>query len=100
MDPLRGASGISIFGVLLLFFAFLLWMFFAACAGSLRGSDAAGNGLTQGFAMLSGIVLWIALAVLLIVAGVRGGIPRSAAIAAMVLVPASAAASARARPTG
>jgi hypothetical protein len=66
-------------------------VYFAACANSLHGSDPAGDAMAQGFTMLSGIVLWVLLAILLLIAGVRGGFPAWATIAAIILVPASGA---------
>ncbi len=87
-----GSTTMTILGAVLLILTFLVWIFFAACASTLRGSDAAGNGLTQSFAMLSGIALWMLLAVLLVIAGLRAGFPSWTTLAAVILVPASAAA--------
>jgi hypothetical protein len=55
-------------------------------------SDAAGNGLTQSFAFLTTIILWIFLGALLVVAGVKGEMPPWTSVAALILVPGSGAA--------
>ncbi|WIM12243.1 hypothetical protein [Enhydrobacter sp.] len=54
--------------------------------------DPAGRGLNQAFAALAGLLLWIVLAILLVVGGVRGHMPLLAAMAAAILLPASAVA--------
>jgi hypothetical protein len=58
---------------------------------TMHSSDAAGNGLTQSFAFLTTIALWICLSALLIVAAFKGAIPPWVSLAAFVLVPAAAA---------
>lgn len=52
-----------------------------------RSSDAAGNALSQAFAAMFGGVLWIAIAVLLVMARARGAMVRWAPWALFVLVP-------------
>jgi hypothetical protein len=54
--------------------------------------DPAGRGLDRAFAALSGLILWILLAILLVIGGVRGHMPLLAAMAAAILLPASAVA--------
>jgi hypothetical protein len=56
------------------------------------GTDAAGRGLDMAFAALVGAVLWGVLAVLLVVAAVKGWMPVAARIAAGFLLPLSAVA--------
>src|SRR5262249_42323223 len=55
-------------------------------------SDPAGNALSQSFAFLTTVALWLFLAARLIAARMKGGMPRWASVAAFVLVPASGAA--------
>ena len=55
-------------------------------------TDPAGRGLDRAFAALAGLLLWILLAILLIVGGVRGYMPLLAAMVAAILLPASAVA--------
>ena len=56
------------------------------------GTDAAGRGLDMAFAALVGAVLWVVLAVLLVVAAVKGRMPIAARVAAGFLLPLSAVA--------
>ena len=56
-------------------------------------SDAAGNGLTAAFVMLSGMALWTVLAGLMLVAFKNGKMPAWAAIGALLLLPLSGYAS-------
>ena len=79
----------SILFAILLGLAAVLWIAFIAGSLSLHGSDAAGNGLSRAFAMLAGIALWALLALLLVVAAIAGEMPAAAAVAAVLLVPAS-----------
>ncbi len=55
-------------------------------------TDAAGRGLDRAFAALAGFFLWILLAVLLVVGGVKGHMPLLAAMVASILLPVSAVA--------
>jgi hypothetical protein len=50
------------------------------------------RGLDRAFAALSGLILWILLATLLVIGGVRGHMPLLAAMAAAILLPVSAVA--------
>jgi hypothetical protein len=54
--------------------------------------EPAARGLDRAFAAFSGLILWILLAILLVVGGVRGHMPLLAAMAAAILLPASAVA--------
>ena len=82
----------TIFRALLFLLTLVVWLYFAACSNRLHGSDAAGDAMAQGFTMLSGILLWVLLSILLLIAGVRGGFPAWASMAAFILVPTSGAA--------
>lgn len=55
-----------------------------------EGSDAAGRGLAQAFALMFGIALWLVLTILLLVAAAQGRMPLAATLALVVLLPASA----------
>jgi hypothetical protein len=78
--------------ILLLFLAAFLYALMMANLIDASRTDAAGRGLNLAFAALVGAVLWIVLAVLLIVAAVRGSMPGAAKIAAGFLLPLSAVA--------
>ena len=54
-----------------------------------RSSDAAGNAYAQAFGAIEVIALWLLLAVLGLMAGVKGTMPVPAVFAAVLLVPAS-----------
>ena len=76
---------VSALGVL----ALMVYAITLATLADLRGSDAAGNALTQAFGAIEVIVLWLLLAVIVLIAGVKGGMPVPAVFAAVLLVPAS-----------
>jgi hypothetical protein len=61
-----------------------------ATLSNLAGSDAAGNGYAQAYAAIGVIVLWGLLARITLIAGVKGTMAWPAAIAAAILIPASA----------
>jgi hypothetical protein len=67
----------------------LVWVVQLATLSDLGRSDAAGNALGEAFAAIEIIVVWTLLAALLIVCGVAGRMPWPAALAAVVLLPAS-----------
>src|SRR5579871_6491465 len=85
----------TMLGLLLTMAALFLLLVFAAGSSAPYTSDAAGNATAEGFVMLSGIGLWVLLAILLLLAGFRGGLKPWTMVAAIVLVPASAAAALR-----
>src|SRR5271165_5447641 len=68
---------------------FLVWILQLATLSDLGHSDAAGNALGQAYAAIEIVILWTLLAILLIVCGVAGRMPWPAAVAAVVLLPAS-----------
>jgi len=81
-----GATLVSIpLGVLIL----LIWIAQLATLADLNGSDPAGNALAQAYGAAEIIVLWVLLAVLTIVAWTKGAMPGAAALAALILIPAS-----------
>ncbi|HEY4139833.1 MAG TPA: hypothetical protein VGM57_00375 [Pseudolabrys sp.] len=76
---------------LLSVFALIIYAAMVATLSSLAGGDAAGNGMAQGFAAIEIILLWLLLGTLALIALGKGDMPKPAAIAALILVPASAA---------
>ncbi len=80
--------------IVVLVLAALAYTAMAAALGDLHGSDAAGNGITAAFAVLFGIVVWVWLGVLVLIAGVKGNMPFWMGIAMAILLPASAVTSA------
>jgi hypothetical protein len=85
--PANGAAvGIGIgLSVLIL----LLWALTLATLADLAGSDAAGNALAQAYAAIELIALWLLLAALAGLAWLKGKMPGPAALAALILIPAS-----------
>jgi hypothetical protein len=82
--------------IVVLCFAAMLYLLMLADLWDTPGTDAAGRGLNQAFAALVGLVLWILLGVLLVMAAARGRMPAVATLAAVVLLPLSAWAAAEA----
>lgn len=82
-------KGALIASVMISVLILLVWMLQVASLSGLGHSDAAGNGMAQGFTALEIILLWILLAILLLVTGVSGRMPWPATVAAVVLLPAS-----------
>lgn len=76
--------------------AVLLYGPFIANILTARSSDAAGRGMSLGFAVIQGLVLWIVLASMFAVAILRGAMPSYATAAAIVFLPLSAIAAASA----
>lgn len=87
---MRGA--ITILTGLLLVAALLLWVGALATLGSLTASDPAGNALSEAYGTLMLLACWGLIAVLLVVAGVRGELVGWIRLAAVVLVPLTGAA--------
>lgn len=73
--------------------AVLLWLFQVGTLNDLTGSDAAGNGMAQGFAAIAIVLLWLLLAIIAALAYAKGTMPGWAGIAALVLIPVSGLAS-------
>lgn len=70
----------------------LLWVGIVANAITIRSSDAAGNALSHAFGVLMVIALFVLLGIVVILAAVRGSMPVWMRLAAVVLIPASGAA--------
>jgi hypothetical protein len=82
-------KGALIASVIISVLILLVWMLQVASLSGLGHGDAAANGMAQGFTALETILLWVLLAILLLVTGVTGRMPWAAAVAAVVLLPAS-----------
>lgn len=66
-----------------------LWLAQMSMLDNLTGSDAAGNGMTQGFAAVVIILLWLLLGMLVVLAIAMGQVPPLAAVAGLLLTIAS-----------
>jgi hypothetical protein len=69
--------------------AALFWVLTVAILSDLGRSDAAGNAIAQAYAAIAVIALWVVLAVLALVAAMKGAAPKWALGAAAILIPAS-----------
>jgi len=78
---------------IVLILALLLWCGLTATLFSLNSSDAAGNGLSQAFAILMIFALWGLLALALLLIGRQGTMPAWVGVYALFLLPLSCAAS-------
>ncbi len=84
--PSSAAVAVCIgFGVL----AALIYALTLATLSSLADSDAAGNAYAQAYGAIEIIILWLLLAVMTLIAALKGDMPWPAMIAAVVLIPAS-----------
>ena len=83
------AGTVAVAAIVVALIALFVWVPQLAMLTSLTGSDAAGNGMAQGFAALAIIVLWVLLAVLMILAGVAVASPMFAIAPGLVLLPLS-----------
>src|SRR5215471_1685617 len=84
------ASGFTILAAVGLSVLILLaWVGEFATLSDLSGSDPAGNALAQAFGVLEIIVLWGLLAILAVLAAIKGAMPRAATLAIIILIPAS-----------
>jgi hypothetical protein len=73
---------------LVLVLAVVLWVATVANTITIRSSDPAGNALSHAFGVLMAIALWVLLAILVVLAAIRGIMPVWMRLAAVVLVPA------------
>ncbi|MCK9918420.1 hypothetical protein MXD81_55785 [Microbacteriaceae bacterium K1510] len=69
--------------------ALLLWLIQLSMLSDVTGGDAAGNAMAQGFAAIAIILLWGLLALIAVIAFIKGDTPSWAVVAAAVLIPAS-----------
>ncbi len=86
----------SVAGMIIAAVALFIWAVQVAMLTDLSDSDAAGNGMAQGFAAVAIIVLWVLLAGLTIFAAIAGDAPMWAAAPALVALPLSGFAAATA----
>jgi len=75
---------------IILVVAALLYLIMATTAAGTRSSDAAGNGMAVAFGIVWAVLMWIAIAVLLLMARSYGGIPGWSKAFIVVLVPLAA----------
>src|SRR5262249_55204322 len=78
----------AVFSIVLLV-ALALWAGTVGTLATLNDSDTAGNAMSQAFGVFFTIGLWILLAVLMIIAAVKGQMPSWTKLAALFLLPAS-----------
>jgi len=78
--------------ITLLVLTLIAWAAVVANSATLNSSDPAGNALSSAYGVFLVLALWILLAILMVVAGLRGGMPGWAKPAAVLLVPGSCAA--------
>jgi hypothetical protein len=91
----ESVSGGVPYGAIALFvIACFLYAGFLANLLGARGSDAAGRGMALGFAAIIGVVLWLVLAGLFVLAWFNGRLPGWLAGATLILLPLSAIAAA------
>jgi hypothetical protein len=83
--PRPPTGSFVLLGVAGLLYALML----ASLIGS-QGADAAGRGLNEAFAALVGLLLWIVLAVLLVIAGLKGRMPLLGGMGTALLLPVTA----------
>jgi len=76
----------AVVDVVLAFIALLLTIPVVAILSDLKGSDAAGNAMAQGFAALGLFALFALVAALVLLAVLAGDVPRTGRIAMMILV--------------
>lgn len=90
-------SGGVPYGAIALFaIAFLLYSGFLANLLGSRGTDLAGRGMALGFAAIIGLVLWLVLTGLYVLAWFNGRLPGWLAVVALIVLPLSAIAAAAA----
>ncbi len=88
-DPVEKSSAAPVIGVCLGVLALLFWMLALATLPNLASSDAAGNGYAQAYAAIELFILWGLLALVTLIACVKGEVAWPAAIAAAILIPVS-----------
>ena len=85
----RPSTGALVAALVLTAFVLLVWLILLSWLTTLNDSDAAGNGMTQGFAAIGLVFEWMLLAVLMAIGALGGDMPAWAALAALPLIPAS-----------
>ena len=92
-SPSTPSMVVRVLAVVVSAFALFVWLQTVIILSEMTGSDAAGNGMAQGFAAIGLILLWIVLAVLALLSFAKGEMPRWAALGGLILIPASGLAS-------
>ena len=69
--------------------AAFVWFMQLASVSHLSGSDAAGNSLSEAFAAIEIVILWLLLGTLVLVATVKGRVSMPASLPALLAIPAS-----------
>src|SRR5205085_7755604 len=87
--PARASSAAIVLSSAIGVLAFGAWAQQLTGLANLSASDAAGNALAQAYTAIAVIILWLLLAVLAVIAALKGFAPRAAGLAALVLIPAS-----------
>ncbi len=80
------SSGAAAIGVVLAFIALLVTIPVVAVLSDLRGSDAAGNAMSQGFAALGLFALFAIITALALLAALAGDMPQIGRIGTLILV--------------
>jgi hypothetical protein len=86
-QPIKSSARVA--GALLAIACALLWVSVVSVLSDLSGGDAAGTAMTEGFAAIGIVLLYVPIAALALVAALGGDIPPSGRFALVVLVPAS-----------
>jgi hypothetical protein len=87
--PAKPSTGAVSSAIVLSGLVALLWLLSLATLASLGKSDAAGNAIGQAYAAIQIIALWSLLTIVTVIAGIKGGAPKPATVAALIIVPAS-----------
>jgi hypothetical protein len=85
----KASAGALVACSVLSFVTLPAYAFGIALLASLTGSDPAGNAYSQGFAAIAIIFIWLLLALIALIAVVKGSVPVPAIIATAILIPAS-----------
>lgn len=96
MKDQTSSRGAPYGAIALLAISFLLYSGFLANILGSRGTDAAGRGMALGFAAIIGIVLWLVLTGLFVLAWFNGRLPGWLAAVMLIVLPVSAIAAAAA----
>src|SRR5262245_11118737 len=96
MKDQASPSGAPYGAIALLAIAFLLYSGFLANLLGSRDTDPAGRGMALGFAAIIGIVLWLVLTGLFVLAWFNGRLPGWLAVVVLIVLPVSAFAAAAA----
>ncbi len=88
-EPVKTTSAAPAVGAGLCVLALMFWAFGLALLSDLASSDAAGNAFTQAYTAIDLFIVWGLLAIIAIIAAVRGHMAAQAVLAAALLIPSS-----------